>query len=120
MKIISWLILILIVVLGTAGQLSLKYAFQSPSSDKKKNNSSIRDLLFSLYFWIWFISYVAVTVLWLFVLRNLPLSQAFPALGLTFALVPLASYYFLQEKVVFSQWLGIAIIVAGVVLVAQT
>ncbi|SRR5579883_2079338 len=119
MKIISWLILVLIVVLGTAGQLSLKYASQSPSSDKK-NSSSIRDLLFSPYFWVWFVSYVVVTGLWLFVLRSLPLSQAFPALGLTFALVPLASYYFLREKVVFSQWLGIAIIVAGVVLVAQT
>lgn len=119
MKIISWLILLIIVVLGTAGQLSLKYAFQSPNS-VNKNNSFIPDLLFSVYFWIWLISYVAVTGLWLFVLRNLPLSQAFPALGLTFALVPLASYYFLREKVVLSQWLGIVIIVAGVVLVSQT
>lgn len=111
MSIIPWLILLLVVVLGTVGQLSLKYAFQA--GNYSKNN------LISPYFLIWFICYVIVTILWLLVLRTIPLSQAFPALGLTFALVPLASSQLLKEKVVFSQWLGIAIIVAGVVLVAQ-
>ncbi len=118
MSIISWLILMLVVVLGTAGQLSLKYAFQG-STPAKGASMSLHNLLFSRYFWIWFISYVVVTILWLVVLRTIPLSQAFPALGLTFALVPLASHHFLQENVVFSQWLGIVIIVAGVVLVVQ-
>ena len=113
MSIISWLILMLVVVLGTLGQLSLKYAFQGDASKSQRN------ILSSPYFWIWFFSYVVVTILWLFVLRTIPLSQAFPALGLTFALVPLASYYFLKENVVKSQWLGIVIIVAGVVLVVQ-
>ncbi len=118
MTIISWLILMLVVVLGTLGQLSLKYAFQgsTPLGDASKSQ---RNILSSPYFWIWFFSYVVVTILWLFVLRTIPLSQAFPALGLTFALVPLASYYFLKENVVSSQWLGIVIIVAGVVLVVQ-
>lgn len=119
MNIIGWLILLLVVVLGTAGQLSLKYAFQSSTSAKETSNS-VRNLLFSPYFWIWFISYIIITVLWLIVLRTIPLSQAFPALGLTFALVPLASHRFLHENVVFSQWLGIAVIVAGVILVVQT
>ena len=119
MNIIPWLILLLVVVLGTAGQLSLKYAFQG-STTANEPSKSVRDLLFSPYFWIWFISYVIVTVLWLIVLRTIPLSQAFPALGLTFALVPLASHRFLRENVVFSQWLGIAVIVAGVILVVQT
>lgn len=114
MSIISWLILMLVVVLGTAGQLSLKYAFQSSTA-----TGQTKSILFSPYFWIWFISYVIVTILWLVILRTIPLSQAFPALGLTFALVPLASYYFLKEKVVFSQWIGIVIIVTGVVLVVQ-
>lgn len=117
MNIIPWLILMLVVVLGTTGQLSLKYALSTPNDGKSQ---SLKNLLFSRYFWIWFICYVVVTILWLFVLRSIPLSQAFPALGLTFALVPLASHHFLKEKVVFSQWLGIAIIVFGAILVVQT
>ncbi|MBO3462943.1 EamA family transporter [Aetokthonos hydrillicola Thurmond2011] len=118
MNIISWLILMLVVVLGTVGQLSLKYAFQS-STSVAGASKSLRDVLFSPYFWVWFISYVVVTILWLVVLKTIPLSQAFPALGLTFALVPLASHRFLQEKVVLSQWLGIVIIITGVILVVQ-
>ena len=119
MNFVAWLILIMVVVLGTVGQLSLKYAFQTPVTGQSADKS-IRNLLFSPYFWIWFISYVVVTILWLVVLRTIPLSQAFPALGLTFALVPLASNRFLKEKVVLSQWFGIAVIIAGVILVVQT
>ncbi|MBU7587103.1 MAG: EamA family transporter [Nostoc sp. TH1S01] len=117
MNIIPWLILLLVVVLGTVGQLSLKYAFQANTSQSK--SKPMQNILFSPYFWTWFVSYVIVTVLWLIVLRTIPLSQAFPTLGLTFALVPLASYYFLREHVVLSQWIGIAIIVTGVILVVQ-
>lgn len=118
MIITPWLILILVVLLGTVGQLSLKYAFNG-SSTANKASTSMREILFSQYFWIWFISYIVVTILWLFVLRSIPLSQAFPALGLTFALIPLASHHFLREKVEFRQWIGIVIIIAGVVFVVQ-
>lgn len=118
MSLIPWFILMLVVVLGTAGQLSLKYAFHI-STPSKEVSASMPNILSSHYFWIWFICYVVVTILWLVVLRTLPLNQAFPALGLTFALVPLASHHFLNEKVVFSQWLGIIVIVAGVILVVQ-
>lgn len=118
MSISPWLMLMLVIFLGTLGQLSLKYALALKSS--KVANQSIRNLLLSHYFWIWFICYVLVTGLWLIILRLIPLSQAFPALGLTFALVPLASYRFLREQVMFSQWLGIIIIVIGAVLVVQT
>jgi undecaprenyl phosphate-alpha-L-ara4N flippase subunit ArnE len=119
MNFVPWLILMTVVVLGTVGQLSLKYAFQMPAN-QKSSNKSIQNLLFSPFFWIWFISYVVVTILWLIVLRSIPLSQAFPALGLTFALVPLASNRFLKEKVIFSQWIGITVIIAGVILVVKT
>lgn len=119
MSIITWFILMIVVVFNTVGQLSLKYALHTSTSSKKAS-MSIQDLLFSRYFWIWFISYVVLTVLWLFVLRTIPLNKAFPFLGLTYAFVPLASQHFLSEKVVFSQWVGIVIIVTGVVLVVQT
>lgn len=119
MSIIPWLVLSLVVILGTTGQLSLKYAFKS-STDRQAASQSNPNLLHSAYFWIWFFCYVSVTGLWLFVLRSIPLSQAFPALGMTFALIPLGSYYFLKEQVVLSQWLGIATIVAGAILVVHT
>lgn len=119
MNLFSLIMLLLVVILGTVGQLSLKYTF-SISTKKNQESAATKKLIYSPYFWIWFVCYGVMTILWLVVLRNVPLSQAFPALGLTFALVPLASCYFLGEKVFFTQWLGIAVIVAGVTLIAQT
>lgn len=118
MNIITWLILIVVVLFGTTANVSLKYGLHI-SSPTKGSNTSILNLLLSRYFWIWFICYTFMTVLWLYVLRTIPLSQAFPVLGLMYALIPIASHYLLKELVVFSQWVGISIIIAGVVLVVN-
>ncbi len=117
MSLNSWLILMVIVVLGTAAQLSLKYAFHVSSLNK--TGALPLSILLSYYFWVWFICYAVMTAMWLLVLRVVPLNQAYPFLGLTYAFIPLASHFFLKEKVVFRQWLGISIIVAGIILVVQ-
>ncbi|MEH2307982.1 EamA family transporter [Nostoc sp.] len=118
MNIITWLLLIVVVLFGTTANVSLKYGLHI-SSSTKGSSTSILNLLLSRYFWIWFICYTFMTVLWLYVLRTIPLSQAFPVLGLMYALIPIASHYLLKERVAFSQWLGISIIIAGVVLVVN-
>jgi undecaprenyl phosphate-alpha-L-ara4N flippase subunit ArnE len=118
MNIIIWLILMLVVSFGTAANLSLKYGLQI-SNPTKGASASIRNLLFSRYFLIWFICYTFMTILWLYVLQTIPLSQAFPVLGLMYALIPIASHYLLKEQVLFSQWVGISIIITGVILVVH-
>ncbi|MHC0063745.1 EamA family transporter [Nostoc sp. UIC 10890] len=118
MNIITWLLLMFVVLLGTTANLSLKYGLYI-SSPTNGGSTSIRNLLFSRYFLIWFVCYTFMTILWLYVLRIIPLSQAFPVLGLMYALIPIASHYLLKEQVIFSQWVGISIIIAGVVLVVN-
>jgi undecaprenyl phosphate-alpha-L-ara4N flippase subunit ArnE len=118
MSIITWLNLMVVVLLGTVANLSLKYGLYI-SSPIKGASISIRNLLLSRYFLIWFICYAFMTLLWLYVLRIIPLSQAFPVLGLMYALIPIGSKYLLKEEVVFSQWLGISIIITGVILVVH-
>ncbi|MBW4427984.1 MAG: EamA family transporter [Nostoc desertorum CM1-VF14] len=118
MNIITWLVLMLVVLFGTTANVSLKYGLHI-SSPAKGASASIQNLLLSRYFWIWFICYTFMTILWLYVLRTIPLSQAFPVLGLMYAFIPIASHYLLKEQVVFSQWLGISIIITGVILVVN-
>ncbi|MEA5603915.1 EamA family transporter [Nostoc sp. UHCC 0252] len=118
MNILTWLLLMLVVLFGTTANVSLKYGLQISSSIKGAN-TSISNLLLSRYFLIWFICYTLMTILWLYVLRTIPLSQAFPVLGLMYALIPVASHYLLKEQVMFSQWLGISIIITGVILVVN-
>ncbi|MEH2291667.1 EamA family transporter [Nostoc sp.] len=118
MNIITWLILMLVVLFGTTANVSLKYGLYI-SSPTKGESTSIKNLLFSPYFLIWFICYTFMTILWLYVLRTIPLSQAFPVLGLMYALIPIACHYLLKEEVIFRQWLGISIIITGVILVVH-
>jgi undecaprenyl phosphate-alpha-L-ara4N flippase subunit ArnE len=112
---LAWLSLATVVALGTVGQLALKFALRRPATDQTLARS-----LVNLPMLIWLACYIATTLLWLFALREIPLSQAFPILGLQFALIPLASSKLLEETVTIAQWLGVAIIIAGVALVTQS
>jgi undecaprenyl phosphate-alpha-L-ara4N flippase subunit ArnE len=68
--------------------------------------------------WLW--CYAGSTLLWLIALRTIPLSQAFPILGLQYALIPLVSGRLLGEPMGPGQRIGIIIIVIGVGLVGQS
>jgi undecaprenyl phosphate-alpha-L-ara4N flippase subunit ArnE len=116
---IAWIELLTVVVLGTGAQLALKAALERGDS-RRTASGSVQMLVRSPLMWVWFGCYVASTLLWLWALRVVPLSQAFPILGLQFALIPIAANRFLKEQLAWEQWLGVAIIVMGVALVGKT
>jgi undecaprenyl phosphate-alpha-L-ara4N flippase subunit ArnE len=116
---IAWIQLLVVVLLGTGAQLALKAALEHGASSRA-DAGLLAKLIRSRLMWIWFGCYLASTLLWLWALRVVPLSQAFPILGLQFALVPIAANRFLKEHFAWEQWLGVAIIVFGVALVGRT
>ena len=63
--------------------------------------------------------YGIATVLWLGVLSRVELSQAFPFVGLSFVLAAVLGYFVFAEAVSAMRVAGIALIVAGVVLVGR-
>jgi undecaprenyl phosphate-alpha-L-ara4N flippase subunit ArnE len=58
-------------------------------------------------------------LLWLLVLQRLDVGIAYPMLGLNFVLITLTSRYLFKETVDRRHWLGIAMILLGVVLLGQ-
>lgn len=58
--------------------------------------------------------------LWLAVLYRMDVGRAFPLLSLSSVLVVTCSRLFLKEPVPLHRWLGVALICAGLALVAQT
>ena len=65
--------------------------------------------------------YAVGAVIWLIVLSRVDLSFAYPMIALTYVLVPLAAWLFLNEPAIPPmRWIGMGVIIAGVVLVAQT
>ncbi|MBV8880022.1 MAG: EamA family transporter, partial [Planctomycetaceae bacterium] len=63
--------------------------------------------------------YIAAFVNWLYVLRWVPLSVAYPMTSVVQALIAIAAWFFLHEHVTLLRWLGILLISAGIVLSAK-
>lgn len=62
---------------------------------------------------------VASFLSWLYVLRHIPLTIAFPLSQLAHVLVPLCSYLILHEHVSLARWSGIVLVLAGIIVVAK-
>lgn len=81
----------------------------------------------SLVQWVWsFITnpflviavflYAFTIIIWIYVLRILPLSIAYPITALSYVIVPVISYFFLHEKITLHTFVGSLLIIAGVVI----
>ena len=64
--------------------------------------------------------YMIEFIVWVRVLALVPLGIAFPIASLNILGIVLASRFFLGEPVKRKQWIGAALVTAGVALVAQT
>ena len=58
-------------------------------------------------------------VTWLYAIKHLPLSVAFPASQAVHVLVPLSSWMVLGEQISVIRWAGIALVLCGLLLVAR-
>ena len=63
--------------------------------------------------------YALATVLWVWVLRFIPLSVAYPVFATAFIIVPIASYFLLNEPVGMRHLVGGLLILAGVAVIAR-
>jgi drug/metabolite transporter (DMT)-like permease len=71
--------------------------------------------------WVWVgIAAMIVSLLsWLYALRFVALAPAFTLTGAVHALVPLGSWMFLGEVISAQRWMGILLVIAGVVISAK-
>jgi multidrug transporter EmrE-like cation transporter len=102
-------------VLVTASELLLKKGATAAAG----NSWFGIDALGSWWTWGGIVTYVLSFASWLYVLRYVPLGLAFGLINGVHVLVPLASWAFLHEAVSGRRWSGIALVLAGIVLIAQ-
>ncbi len=65
-----------------------------------------------------FLIYAVASLLWVWLLRTVPLSRAYPFTAGTLVLVPLLSVLLLKEAVSITYLLGSALVIAGVAVIA--
>lgn len=103
-----YLLLLLVSFLTCGGQLSQKQASCSWKKNARKKT----------FIWLG-LSVILLALgmlLWLKLLQYMPLSQAYPLLSLNFILVTLLSQFFFKETVTLQHWLGIGIMMFGILL----
>ena len=101
------------IALSTAAQVWLKLgAVQGESAGFLAG-------LHSPWVWLGIVAMIGSLLTWLNALRAVPLSLAFALAGVIHALVPLACWLWLGEAISGKRWIGIALVIAGVVVSAK-
>lgn len=81
---------------------------------------SFLDLKVALTFFLSLVVYGFATLLWIHVLRSVPLTRAYPFMATAFLVVPLLSVWFFGESINIWYFVGTAFIIAGVLLINLT
>ena len=61
--------------------------------------------------------YGGATLIWIYLLKFVPLSYAYSFMALTFLAVPILSIFFLGETLSLKYWVGTALIIAGLTII---
>jgi undecaprenyl phosphate-alpha-L-ara4N flippase subunit ArnE len=112
----SFLLLAVAIAFNAAGQLLLKRATMGQAAGALVGAGAV-------FLSGWFLAGVAALgssmLLWVQVLRKVPLTIAHPLSGAAFLIVPLASHLFWREPLSTMRLVGIFVIVLGIALVAR-
>jgi len=73
--------------------------------------------LASAWTWAGILFYILSFASWIYVLRFVPLTVAFSLINLVHVLVPIGAWLVLGEQIPIRRWLGIVLILGGIILV---
>jgi len=114
-----WLQLTLSVICVFVSELLLKRgATDVAEPESAWSWTGVNGLASPLVWWA-ILLIIASFISWLYVLRYIPLSIAFPLSRVVDILVPLGCWIFLGEFISTVRWCGIALVVLGLALVAK-
>jgi drug/metabolite transporter (DMT)-like permease len=114
-----WLHLALSVACVTIYELLLKLGARETAHISDRWDWTGISGLASAYTWLGIIFVVISLITWLYVLRYIPLSLAFPISQAVHVLIPLCSWIFLGEVITSLRWCGIALVTLGLAVVAK-
>jgi drug/metabolite transporter (DMT)-like permease len=114
-----WLQLALSVLCVVASELLLKRgATQVADPNSALSWTGINGLASSLVWWAILLVIISFAS-WLYVLKYIPLTIAFPLSRVVDVLVPICCWIFLGEIISIRRWCGIALVIIGLAVVAK-
>ena len=115
--------ILLSVILGVIGQLSLKQGMINVGKIPSRASEIFSFYLKAAanpYIWLGFISYGISFLIWLGILSKIELSYARPIVASGYILVAMFSWWLWGENLTIQRWVGIILIFLGVILVARS
>lgn len=107
-------LVLLVSVLICAGQLLQKRA----ADDWRGRTLTWQTKLASPWLWLAMASLAIGMLFWLIALQSVPVGVAYPMLSLNFVWITLASRFLFAEQTDLRHWLGIVLIIGGVICLA--
>ncbi len=111
------LLLILVAVGISVGQLLFKIAAN------KLAGESILDIVTKMFIDPYVLSalliYFLITIVWLWILTEVPLSKAYPFVVLSYIFTPLLASVFLYESITASYIIGVCLICSGLFIIVK-
>jgi drug/metabolite transporter (DMT)-like permease len=111
----AYIVLFFNILLLVSGQLLWKTGMNK--LDASKGDTWV-SLLWSPHIWSGLFLYGIATVMWLYVLKKLPLSLAYPLQSLAYVIALVAAVFIFHESVPAQRWIGAGIILIGIVVLA--
>lgn len=118
---VSLALLIVSVVFAIAGQLTLKSAMEEVgrigAREVSAAGETIKRAVKEPRLWIGLFLFGVSAIFWLVVLSRVPLSVAYPFVGVSYILIVAFSRLFLHEHVPTLRWVGVVIVALGIAIV---
>lgn len=118
---VSLALLLISVIFAIAGQLTLKAAMEEVGRIGAREVSNAGDTVMRAVkeprLWIGLVLFGISALFWLVVLSRVPLSVAYPFVGVSYILIVAFSRFFLHEHVPTLRWIGVLIVAVGIAIV---
>lgn len=106
------------ILLGVIGQLMMKWGLVSPKPIFSQGPPVVKmfsswPVLAGLF------SYALSSLFWLFTLKQMNVSIAYPMVSLSYVIVAIAGYYMFNETFTAMKWLGIGFVLIGVAFISR-
>ena len=114
MNIAIYLIIIVCVAGIATGQLLFKL-----TADLWAQNE-VLTVKAGLFFLLTISIYGFFSLVWIWILKKMSLGQAYPFMALSFIFVPIGSYLFFNERFSLLYFIGIILIMVGIIIIVKT
>ncbi len=91
--------------------------FKITSEKLVAQNAPFHTVLINPVFILALMIYASATLLWIYVLKTVPLSQAYAFMAMTFVIVPLLAMLWLGETLTLKYAIGTILVIAGLIVV---